>query len=130
MFDPRIFIRSRVFGTLVLLLILSASLSSCTAIGKRMDRAGLEAMAERVTENFNPGTPAELEAFLSEIDIEQETRATTDEVAQAHESVDGVPPLSSRPGSIGFCISIYPSFFSFDPQRGLGSGDICSTLSS
>jgi hypothetical protein len=57
-----------------------------------MDRAGLEAMAERVTENFNPGTPAELEAFLSEIDIEQETRATTDEVALAHESVDGVPP--------------------------------------
>ncbi|MFO7848492.1 MAG: hypothetical protein R6V67_00905 [Spirochaetia bacterium] len=74
------------------LIILILSLSSCTAIGKWADRSGLESMADQITEDFDPGTPGELEAFLSKIDIEEATRAAEEEVEVARRAVRGAPP--------------------------------------
>ncbi|MFP4618693.1 MAG: hypothetical protein ACLFMZ_07590 [Spirochaetaceae bacterium] len=87
--------------TLIILLILS--LSSCTLLGKRMDRSGLESMAARITEDFAPGSPEELEAFLDRIDIEEATAVTEEAAATAAASTEGRPPdiwlLEGRLGS-------------------------------
>jgi len=83
---------AQAFFVPLLFILFIAFLPSCTAIGKRIDRSRLKSMAEHINEDFNPGPPEELEAFLAELDIKEMTKPTESEVEKAGKAVKGTPP--------------------------------------
>jgi hypothetical protein len=67
--------KARDFGARVLLYTVIVSLfflllSSCAALGRRIDRSSLKTISERISEDFSPGEPEELRDFVYSFDSE------------------------------------------------------------